>query len=330
MININNKELLNYDLIDQGTFGVVYKVNDDIAYKVYKTHIRNIMNIQMNNPNLTTRKSHYDILLKRKNKIKESDLIEDILYIDNKFKGVVIKYYDGPNMKKTKDYSFDFRFKVARELINKAKELDRNMIYHTDYRPRNIIVTDDGIKLIDLDDLKTHAFIYPSPLFHYFSVKELGNGIQDLLGAKDHHPLPKKVIKTLSRDKRKKLTTYHSINKYINNKEKGIDVLFIDKDTDISKLKDNTNTYNTNIVYSIEDIDKRYEEEYCLSIINNLKMYNIPIYLINSKYLEITALNPFLNVPKYVEVVSNKLSKSISVDVLLSIFCAIDVISLFK
>ena len=277
MISLENEDIDNLERINGGIFGTVYKKDDTTAYKIYHDEVKNISGSPMINPALTTNKLHYKLLLSRRDKIKKSDLIKDLIYINGRFKGVAIQYYNGPTISRS-TIPFKDKIRIARILIDKSKELNNNLIYPTDYKTNNILIENNDPKLIDLDDPRTHAFIYPSPLFRKCSIRAMGDTIEDMLGQYNHLYLDKETYKYITREKVFYPYTYKRIEDYINSKEKEKIIIFIDKDTDIDKLKDNTSIYNFNLVYLVEDNEKDYKR-----IIDNLKVYNIPLYDIHLK-----------------------------------------------
>lgn len=290
MVKITNDEIQNLKYISCGTFANVYKKDNNTAYKIYKDKIKTIMGTYMDNPALTINRLHYKLLLNRKSKVKGIDLLDDLLYVNGEFKGIVTKYYDGKTLKDL-DIPIEKKIDISRKLIEYNKELTKHLIYHCDYKSNNMMLENDEVKLIDLDDLKTHAFVYPSPLFYFFSIKSLGNEIQELLGQHYNYlGIPKEVYINLKREKKSLKCTYSSINKYLERKEIKKDILFIDKDTDISRLKDNSSTYKTNIVYELSN--KEQNKNSYRKIYNNLNIYNIPLYDITTvpvdryKYIE--------------------------------------------
>ena len=272
MIYLSSEQIESLHYLGKGTFGKVYKIDDHTAYKIYHDKIMTSIKELTYNPALTACKRHFTLLMQRRDKVKESGLIKDLIYVDNKFKGVVIPYYDGEELAEAK-LSYKDKIKVSRELVQKLRELHRNLVYPTDIKSNNIILVRDHIELIDLDDVRTHALIYPSPLFSSISRKALAITIYKLM-EREHYPVKHEVFKRLSKIKPQQPYTYENIEGYIDAKEKDRTVIFIDRNTDIERLKDNTSTYRESLVYVL-DKDEQYHEE---RIINRLRIYQIPLY----------------------------------------------------
>jgi len=272
MVSISRSDLRSLEYIGSGTFGSIYKKDDNTAYKIYHDKIKTTYYQVIDNPALTTNRLHYYLLLQRRNSIKQSGLLQDKIYLDGYFSGVVIPYYNGKDLSDT-DLNIKDRIKVSRKIIDKMKELNRHLIYPTDLKTNNILLVDGEPELIDLDDIRTHAFIYPSPLFHTLSRNATARTIEDIL-EKGHHPLSYTIYSQLERCKHKKLLSYNSILKHLDDKEEEQIVIYIDKNTDIDRLKDNTSSFNERLVYVLDN-DEQHTEN---NIIRRLKVYQIPLY----------------------------------------------------
>ena len=270
MVTITKEELDKLKKIDHGWYGTIYKKDDNTAYKIYRDEVKNMKKEPIPNPNLTTIRLHYNLLLQRAEQIKQSGLIKDLIYINGRFKGVVIPFYNGIQLKKAK-LSFSRRFVIAKKLITKSQELNNNLIYPTDYKPENIILQNGEPYFIDLDDVRTHAFIYPSPLFRKYSIRSLGYTIQEILSQYEHY-YNEKIYRHLTRQKSFFPYTYHRIERYIQEKEQPRIMIFINKDTDLNRLKDNSSTYQYDIVYIFEKDDE------LKTLLTKLKEYQIPLY----------------------------------------------------
>ena len=271
-----------------GFFGSLYKVDDKTAYKIYYGTVRNIIGLPMNNPTLSTNILHYKLLLSRKDKIKKSHLPEDLVYVDKKFKGVKLNYLNGEKLSNIHNLSYDKRLNISYSILDKGKELTKHLIYHTDFKTNNMLLDGDTVHIIDLDDVKTHAFIIPSILFRTFSITSLGNVIQDVMGLYDHELLRDNLHEELKREKSFRAKTYKRIEEYLEERQIERDIFYIDKNTDINELKNNTKVLDKDIVYLFEPDERPKTKQ----IFDNLKLYNIPLYdfvlsLNQNKYKEI-------------------------------------------
>ena len=271
MITLNSEDIKQLERINGGTLGTVYKKDNNTAYKIYHEIVYNDKGLPITNPNINAIRLHYKLLLERAKKIKQSGLIKDLIYVDGSFRGVVIPYYNGDILCRCK-LSLKRKIDISRQLIVKSKELNNHLIYPTDYKTNNILLEGDNPQLIDLDDIRTHAFIYPSPLFRSFSIRSLGDTIQDFLGQYEYYTPDRELLGLLTRQKSFYPFTYQRIIDYLDEKEKDKIIIFIDKNTDIERLKDYTSTYQYKIVYLLD------LEEKTPILLDKLKEYNIPIY----------------------------------------------------
>ncbi len=291
MVSLSRSDLRSLEYISSGTFGSIYKKDDNTAYKIYHDKIKTQYYQLVDNPALEDHnRPHYYLLLQRRDSIKQSGLIKDKIYMDGFFGGVAIPYYDGPELSET-DLIIKDRIRVSRRIIDKMKELNRHLIYPTDLKTNNILLVNGEPKLIDLDDVRTHAFIYPSPLFYTFSKNATARTVRAII-EKGHHALTDNAYDQIERTKHKKATSYNSIEEYLREKEKEKTIIYIDKNTDIDRLKDNTSSYRESLVYVLDN-DEKYTED---KILERLKVYQIPLYDFveidkQNKYREIESIN---------------------------------------
>lgn len=290
MVNFDYKETKDMDFLGRGLFAKVYKKDDETAYKVYDDFIKTKYNGSIKNPDLNINMLHYNLLLKRRDKIKGTDLLRDLIYINGKKHGVVIKPYSGPRLFDCNDLTLEKKGELSKVLIDKTKELHRHLIYPCDLKVHNIMLQDGDIKIIDLDDEHTHAFLYPSPICYYFSMKSLCAATVDFLGRVGHYYLEDDIHYLLNRDKDYVSLTYKGIERHIDkrvNTERTI--IFIDDDTDLDRLKDNSSSYTCDLVYIVPP---KTRQEALPEIIKKLKVYNLPLY----DFIELD------KIPKYREV----------------------------
>ena len=289
MVNFDFKELKDMDYLGRGLFSKVYKKDDNTAYKIYEKYIKTEWG-KIKNPDLRINMLHYYLLMSRRKNIKGTDLLSDIVYIDNVKYGVVVKPYNGPTLFECNDLSLQRKGELSKVLVDKVKELHRHLIYPCDVRVHNAILEDGDIKLIDLDDEHTHALLYPSPLFYTLSMKSLCNATVDFLGRVGHYYTEDHIHDLLSRDKNYLSLTYKGIERHIDkrvNTERSF--IFISDDTDLSKLKDNDSTYTNDLVYIVKEDTP---QEALPGIVRKLQVYNLPLY----DFIELD------KIPKYKEV----------------------------
>ena len=161
MVNITSEELNSLEKIGSGAFGTVY-FKDYKAYKIYHEMIKTDNYIIEKNPSLKFREIKVKRLLQRSKKLKHTDLIEDIIYIDGSFGGIVMPYYDGETLLNTKNKPLKEKIDISKELVRNAKELTKNRIYSLDCSLKNIMLVNNEVKIIDLDDYNTEVTILPS------------------------------------------------------------------------------------------------------------------------------------------------------------------------
>lgn len=237
MININKDELNSLDLIGYGCFGVVYR-KDDKIYKVYRDEVKNVFkeptpNPLLKHPTSTIRKLNRLIDLNRK--VKHTDLIEDLLYIDGKFYGVVMPYYEGKLFLNLRELPIEERINYAKELVRNAKELTRHNIYLLDHRLKNVMLVNGNVKIIDADDYYSRVSLVKNGIYYLKSVSSLDDTLKSLFNEYSRPTFKEEEItKRLKKTDYKRNNTYHEIDKYIDYKSKKCRLLFIDTDFDLS------------------------------------------------------------------------------------------------
>ena len=293
MIHITFSDLEKLQRIGSGRFGTVYKKDDKTAYKIYHPTVANLMGTEQDNPTISIPITHYKLLLNRSKKLKYTDGINDLIRINGKIHGVEVNYYNGTTLSKVMNKPIDEKIELSKQIIKKAKELTHYYIYPTDYKLNNMMLEDNEVKLIDLDDQRTHEFLIPSFLFRAMSINALGETIQDFLKLYEHLNVPMDAAKETKREKAFYSFLYKRIEKYIKIMAMKKNIIYIDKETDINKLKEIMTHNDFEIVYSIEE---KLEKNKYLEIINNLKKENLQLYdfILSNKidnYKEIESIN---------------------------------------
>ena len=100
MVSIKSKDLLDLKRVGAGNFGTIYK-NGDKVYKIYHQMVRTEYDSFCPNPSLKLDKSRIIKYTKLDKKLLYTDLVKDIIYVDGKFGGVVMPYYDGETLLNT-------------------------------------------------------------------------------------------------------------------------------------------------------------------------------------------------------------------------------------
>lgn len=250
MISLRREDLLKLDCIGAGNFGTIYK-NGDFVYKVYKEMVKTEYGFLCKNPSLKLDKIRINRMMRLDRKLKYTDLVKDILFIDGKFGGVVLPYYEGETLVKTKDDFIKDKFDFAYQLVRNSEELTDNNIYPNDYKLNNIMVVGGDIKLIDLDDYFTLVCRIPYSFRKKDVVLALDETIKAYFGENCFYPFAKDVVKLLGKDLTSNYT-YQDVTHYIDDKKKKYNYVFINEEVDFYKNIEllRNNDYRTVYVYS--------------------------------------------------------------------------------
>ncbi len=279
MINISREELNSLEIKGKGNFGTIYRRNNQ-ALKVFNEDVKTNGYGYEENPLLKHRTATINkcrTLIRRNKRIQNTDLIEDLLYIDGVFYGTVMPFYDGQLMLECRTLPIEKIIEYARSLVINGRELTDHLIYPTDYKLNNIFVVNDKVKLIDLDDVYTKVWPVKPPLLQEESISILDKTIKSLLSR--YHYYGMDVKQRLSRDK-KTNKTYQEIEEYLDRESKKIRLLFVD---DTFNLIDDRLLDNSRVVV----ISDSEDDDYLLSIIDRLNSMGIAVYdIIKNNELE--------------------------------------------
>lgn len=97
MISLTSEELKKLEKIGYGNFGVIYKDSDKI-YKIYNHVVKASAHITVPNPSLRFPKRRLNRLINLNKSIKYTDLVQDTVFIDGQFRGIVLPYYEGETL----------------------------------------------------------------------------------------------------------------------------------------------------------------------------------------------------------------------------------------
>ena len=256
MININSDDIQNYEYIAKGNYGSIFRVGD-MAFKIYHVYIKDSYGEKYNNPELQNQKLK---LLKVKHlinlgkKVKATGLIEDVIYVDNRFKGVSLPFYDGETLNLLLNSPYQVKKTISSQLIDNTKELIRNNIYPGDYKLNNIIFSNGKVRIIDLDDRETKILF---TLFNYDSTMcGLTNTIIEFMQDSYYEIFKKdKVERYISFKNPFKVRSFRGLERYLDEKDKEKNIIFIDNSIDFKLLKKVSNQKNR-IIYVISDSDE--------------------------------------------------------------------------
>ena len=297
MVNINKKELSRLQKVNQGNFGSIYR-DDDKAYKVYFDDVKTIYGTITSNPMLKKRViPRLNRLISLSHSVKNTDLIYDMLYIDGKYSGVVMPYYNGVDLNKLLNNPLESKISLAKELVENSKELSSRYIYPMDYKLINMMLVNGHVKLIDLDDVFTKVSVIPNPILNREAIIGLDETIKTFFKEGRYFAYLDGVNELTTKEKPKCNTTYDGISEYIKEKEKPYTYLVLDNKSDIDA--DVINDPNTRVIISF---DSDYNLDEIKNYILELNRKGIQVYDIISTHV----LNKYLNSTIHDEVILSK------------------------
>jgi len=294
MINITEKDLEKLKKIGEGQFGKVYQVDEKTAYKIYFKEINHTKKGIIKNPALIQPIHRLKKLKKHGRMVKNTDMFIDYVYIDGKFGGISIPYYSGITLDKIKDFDLNKKIDIADQLIVNEKELIQNGIYHNDIKLSNAMVVEGKVKIIDLDDTKTHIpFLIKDP-DEIATKHSLHQTIIDIFEEK---PLfSKGLYDYLERKRGNASSDLTMLYHYLSEKRKKENYLIIHPNTDIEDIKAIIKENQYRIIY-LED-ENISNNQYLLELILQYRKNNIALYdIVESNNLENYMTN--INVGKY-------------------------------
>ena len=280
MVNITEDDLKRLEpfRVGSGTFGVVYKVNDQIAYKVYRKTIRDSLTWkEVDNPAISLSPAHFNALITRSKRLKYTGGILDTLSVDGNFRGVVIPFYDGKRIEELTDLSLDRRLSLSREMVRNSKELSGHLIYTTDFKTNNIMIANGVVQFIDLDDVRTHVCHVPNLLYRAMTINSLGESIQDFMLERRHLFSPGGAFNDLEREQNFLSLTYGRIEEYLNKKSEELCVVYFNPcniEGFIELLSNLKKKYK--LVMMIEE--EQLHDENLVRIVDYLKANGIGLY----------------------------------------------------
>ena len=226
--------------------------------KVYKDTIIDLVGDAIINPALSISKRRIKRIIARSKKVKNTDLASDFVVLDVFFHGYVLPYYDGKTLDKVKNLTYAEKKKISLDLVDNDQELKDNHVYSTDYHTNNIIVVDGKVKIIDLDDPLTHYTILPNLALSKLSMGRLNETIRDFYDEFDTTLYGCYTLDRLQRVRPGYSNNSRWIDNYLQEKEKIMDYLIVDRDTDIDLLKELLRNHRFRVLYSLQDIN--YDE----------------------------------------------------------------------
>lgn len=270
MIFVSRKELEGLEY-KRGAYAKVYRYGDK-AYKIYHDKVKVTSYDYRINPILFhSVKSliRCNRLIKLRDKIQNTDLIEDTIFIGTRFYGVVMPYYDGLLLVDIRNKPLEYRMAIIYKIVNKVRELTNHYIYHLDYGLFNIIVVDDDPKIFDLDDDKTKVKMFENPRLLNDSVILLSKTIKEFIGEFDYELYSDKLKEVVNKKEYKNNTSYEEIEEYLRNRSIKENLIFINDES----VVDNINFDNLKVIY----IKSVYDTDELVSRINKFRSRGIVI-----------------------------------------------------
>ena len=292
MIRIDEDELDSLEYLGSGKFGTVYKKDDEVAYKIYHKIVADECGFAHDNPALELSKSRFKRLIKKSKELVYTGGVLDTISIGREFRGVVIPYYEGETLDKLIDLPIKDKVFISKQIIECSKELFRNNIYPFDYKLNNVILSNNQVRLIDLDDIHTHVCHTPNPLGYSISINGLNEMLQVFFKEYKRSYVPRKISKSLLRNNGRFTLSYKSLEGYIKDKSEERNIIMINDNTDLEELK-RTMKKDDYIVYVVTNLEATYPT------LERLKEYGISLYDIVfedkvAEYEEIENINKIL------------------------------------
>ena len=277
MIHIKHQDIDNLRRVSRGGFGIVYQVDEDTAYKIYTPTVLDYNDKIIPNPALSRPIRKVKGIISKDKSLKHTDLLKDIVYIDGKFGGIAIPYYDGTLLKRLKDESFELKRDIAFQVIRNASELDRNLIYPTDYKLTNMMWVNNQVKFIDLDDTRTLYMKRPSKSNSRICFLRIDHSLKEFFHETKYKPYTFEVENQLGHNPW--LITkidYNGLLELLKEKEKPHKVLLANSNSDLDTVRNfiHSNDYDVWFTYDKKVLD----DEYFIDVINTFNRNGIDLY----------------------------------------------------
>ena len=276
MINMTKSDLEKLERINSGRFGSVYKGHDGFAYKIYHQKLYDNYGNTFPNPNLKGYLIRLSKIKRKKDRIKQTDFFNDYVYIDGKFGGIKLPYYNGKILFDLIDKPFELKYDISKKLLNNSIELTNNCIYPLDYKLNNIIYVDDEVKIIDLDDIYTKSTIICNIFYERNCISGLNDTIRSFFSEFSYKPFEKDIYEKLLVEKSTNTTNYQDISNYLEVRNKDKDFIIIDSNTNLDIVLNLIKNHNYKIVFLYDSF--RIDNDYFNNILFSLKNKGIELY----------------------------------------------------
>ena len=190
-INISYDELCKLKKIGYGTDSKVFKYNGSSLLKIYRQNLyynqkdennrcakdkiydKNTIKIININENINYYQYNEDDEVKLRTKdsvlraiskqkyINRTELPKGVVYIDNKFSGVILKKLNGIQIHKLSGFPLNYKYKIIKNVLLDIEELLNNYIYHIDLdnSPYQTICYIDKYEQIKFIDGHSHILV---------------------------------------------------------------------------------------------------------------------------------------------------------------------------
>ncbi len=194
-MNYNRVELYNLlkskQFLKKGTRGTVFINNENTLIKIpneidcfndYETYISSLRDLYYKNALLKESEFNQKKFMKIGKRLEFTDFAQDLIYLDNTYIGVILKWYKNYNNLENYNYSNDKELiEIFKYLIECNSSLIRKGIYHFDLLFSNILYNGKDIKIIDIDgEAITYSHDY-NLLYEHYSYESLFIGLEYLL-----------------------------------------------------------------------------------------------------------------------------------------------------
>ena len=276
MVNLKKEDIKNFELIGQGAFGKIYKCGDKV-YKLYRETVKTTYGSLTKNPSLKYKVGRLNRLISLNDKLEHNDLIEDLVFVNGKFKGVIMPYYEGTLLSQTMDMPLEEKIPLAYQIVRNSKELTKHFIYPLDYKLNNMILVGDDVKFLDLDDYHTKVDLFLNPVHKNSCLKGLDETIKTYFYESKTFPLPREIQEKMLRKLEPLNSEYEDIEHYIRKKSERHNYIFIDDMVDLNYNLEllRNNTYRKIYIYKHENIEET---------VKILLSLGIPLYDLVSVY----------------------------------------------
>lgn len=337
---LSEKEIDTLEVKGEGVYGTAYLIDDVIIKKYHKTVRDCDFSFRYKNPCLRYRRKKFYLLMMRNNKIYHTSLIDDVVFVKNRFVGVVYPYIEGRNLDVLVSKSLLLKRDICYQLIRNANELTDFCIYPLDYKFNNILYDIDcNVRIIDLDDLFTKVTLVKNPVYLYRSICSLRRTVIQFLednedcNYNDYH-LGLDKFQFASQLSKKIFFSYQDLKDYVNLRCQSLNCIFVDctnigelSNIDFSFLKKIQEFTFTKIVLCITDqkCQSIYLYDYKKTIIQVFQQQLIDIYdiLVVSNQASECVINHYLqqnNIIRFLILKCPEYQERIDIDLCVNFF----------